>query len=59
MKALVCVLITKGMVAIKNLSEIIHGLTGIKSGTGTVRNMFHSTLLKANAVCIVKKPICT
>ena len=30
LKALVCVLSTKGMVAMKNLCEMIQGLTGIK-----------------------------
>ena len=50
LKALVCVLSTKGMVAMKNLCEIIHGLTGIKPGTGTVCNMLHSAAAQAKAV---------
>ena len=50
LKALVCVLSTKGMVAIKNLCEIIHGLTGIKLGTGTVCNMLHSAAAQAKTV---------
>ena len=33
LKALVCVLNTKGMVAMKNLCEMIQGLTGIKLGS--------------------------
>ena len=33
LKALVCVLSTKGMVAMKNLCEMIQGLTGIKLGS--------------------------
>lgn len=39
LKALVCVLSTKGMVAMKNLCEIIKGLTGIKLSVRTVSNM--------------------
>ena len=64
LKALVCVLSTKGMVAIKNLCEIIHGLTGIKLGTGTVCNMLHSTAAQAKTVAdgfpqeLHKKPCC-
>ena len=50
LKALVCVLSTKGMVAIKNLCEIIQGLTGIKPSTGTVCNMLHSAAVKAKTV---------
>lgn len=50
LKTLVCVLSTKGMVAMKNLSEIIQGLTGIKLGTGTVCNMLHSAAVKAKMI---------
>ena len=42
LKALICVLNTKGMVAMQNLCEIIEGLTGIKPGAGMVVNMLHS-----------------
>ncbi len=42
LKALICVLNTKGMVAMKNLCEIIEGLTGIKPSEGTVVNMLRS-----------------
>ncbi len=42
LKALICVLNTKGMVAMQNLCEIIEGLTGIKPSAGTVVNMLHS-----------------
>lgn len=42
LKALVCVLSTKGMVAMQNLCEIMEGLTGIKLSIGTVSNMLHS-----------------
>lgn len=42
LKALICVLNTKGMVAMQNLCEIIEGLTGIKPGAGTVVNILHS-----------------
>ena len=50
LKALVCVLNTKGMVAMKNLCEIIQGLIGIKPSVGTVCNMLHSAALKAKAI---------
>ena len=50
LKALVCVLNTKGMVAMKNLCEIIQGLTGIKPSVGTVCNMLHSAAAKAKTV---------
>ena len=49
LKALVCVLNTKGMVAMKNLCEIIQGLTDIKPSVGTVCNMLHSAATKAKA----------
>ena len=42
LKALVCVLSTNGMVAMKNLCEIVAGLTGIKPSVGTVVNMLKS-----------------
>ena len=42
LKALICVLSTQGMVAMKNLCEIIKGLTGIKPSEGTVANMLES-----------------
>lgn len=42
LKALICVLNIKGMVAMQNLCEIIDGLTGIKPSVGTVANMLHS-----------------
>ena len=50
LKALVCVLNTKGMVAMKNLSEIIQGLTGLKPSVGTVSNMLHSAAVKAKMI---------
>lgn len=50
LKALVCVLSTKGMVAMQNLCEIIKGLTGIKPSVGTVTNMLHSAAEIANPV---------
>lgn len=50
LKALVCVLSTKGMVAMKNLCEIIQGLTGIKLSVGTVSNMLHSAAAKAETI---------
>ena len=50
LKALVCVLSTKGMAAIKNLCEIIHGLTGLKPSVGTVSNMLHSAAVKAKMI---------
>lgn len=42
LKALICVLNIKGMVAMHNLCEIIDGLTGIKPSVGTVANMLNS-----------------
>ncbi len=42
LKALICVLNTKGMVAAKNLCEIVEGITGIKPSEGTVVNMLKS-----------------
>ena len=42
LKALICVLSTKGMVAMKNLCEIVEGLTGIRPSEGTVLNMLRS-----------------
>ena len=50
LKALVCVLSTKGMVAMKNLCEIIQGLTDIKLSVGTVSNMLHSAATKAESI---------
>ena len=50
LKALVCVLNTKGMVAMKNLSEIIQGLTRLKPSVGTVSNMLHSAAVKAKMI---------
>lgn len=47
LKALICVLNTKGMVAMQNLCEIIEGLTGIKPSAGTVVNMLHSAAAAA------------
>lgn len=47
LKALVCVLNTKGMVAMKNLCEIIQGLTDMKPSIGTVSNMLHSAAVQA------------
>jgi len=35
---------------LKNLCEIIHGLTVIKLGTGTVSNMLHSAAAKAETI---------
>lgn len=63
LKALVCVLSTKGMAAMKNLCEIIQGLTGIKPSVGTVCNMLHSAAEKAKVTADVfpqelnKKPV--
>lgn len=42
LKALICVLNTKGMVAIQNLCEIVEGLTGLRPSEGTVVNMLRS-----------------
>lgn len=50
LKALVCVLSTKGMVAMQNLCEIIKGLTGIKPSVGTVSNMLHSAAENATSI---------
>lgn len=50
LKALVCVLSTKGMVAMKNLCEIIQGLTGIKPSVGTISNMLHSAASMAKPI---------
>ena len=50
LKALICVLNTKGMVAMKNLCEIIHGLTGIKPSVGTVSNMLQSAAAMAKLI---------
>ena len=50
LKALVCVLNVKGMVAMKNLCEIIEGLTGIRPSTGTVANMLCSAAAAAKTI---------
>lgn len=50
LKALVCVLSTHGMVAMKKFCEIINGLTGIKPSIGTVSNMLHSAAVMAKLV---------
>ena len=50
LKALVCVLNTKGMVAMKNLCEIVEGLTGIRPSEGTVVNMLRSAAKTAENV---------
>ena len=50
LKALVCTLSTKGMVAMQNLCEIIEGLTGIKPSVGTVSNMLHSAAESATSI---------
>lgn len=63
LKALVCVLSTKGMVAMKNLCEIINGLTGIKPSVGTVSNMLHSAAIMAKPIVdsfpqkLLQKPV--
>lgn len=64
LKALVCALSTKGMVAMQNLCEIIKGLTGIKPSVGTVSNMLHSAAENATSIVdsfpqlLHKKPLC-
>ena len=50
LKALICILSTKGMVAMKNLCEIIKGLTGIQPSTGTVSNMLCSAAAAAKPI---------
>ena len=50
LKALVCVLNVKGMAAMKNLCEIIEGLTGIRPSTGTVANMLCSAAAAAKTI---------
>lgn len=50
LKALICVLSTKGMVAMKNLCENIHGLTGLKPSVGTVSNMLQSASAMAKSI---------
>ena len=50
LKALICVLSTKGMVAMKNLCEIVDGLTGIRPSEGTVVNMLRSAARTAESV---------
>ena len=50
LKALICVLSTKGMVAMKNLCEIVEGLTGIRPSEGTVVNMLRSAAMTAESV---------
>ena len=63
LKALVCVLSTKGMVAMKNLCEIIEGLSGIKLSVGTVSNMLHSAAEMAKPIVdnfpqkLLQKPV--
>ena len=47
LKALICVLNIKGMVAMHNLCEIVEGLVGIKPSVGTVVNMLHSSAAAA------------
>ena len=63
LKALVCVLSTKGMGAMQNLCEIIKGLTGIKLSVGTVSNMLHSAAEMAKPIVdnfpqkLLQKPV--
>ncbi len=59
LKALICVLNTKGMVALKNLCEIVDGLTGIKPSEGTVVNMLRSVAEAAKSVvCVFPWKLC-